>query len=85
MVVRCNFLFFSCYDVCDEYDCRRLPTIIGFLSFVLSLKGFGFVTFASSDDADAARDKLHGAVVEGRKIEVCLEMSQKNKTKQSIS
>jgi len=33
-------------------------------------KGFGFVTFASSDDADAARDKLHGAVVEGRKIEV---------------
>ncbi|CAF3807589.1 unnamed protein product [Rotaria sordida] len=33
-------------------------------------KGFGFVTFASSDDADAAREKLHGAVVEGRKIEV---------------
>ncbi|CAF0845586.1 unnamed protein product [Rotaria sordida] len=32
-------------------------------------KGFGFVTFASSDDADAAREKLHGAVVEGRKIE----------------
>ncbi|CAF4285516.1 unnamed protein product, partial [Rotaria sp. Silwood2] len=32
--------------------------------------GFGFVTFASSDDADAAREKLHGAVVEGRKIEV---------------
>ncbi|CAF4724448.1 unnamed protein product [Rotaria socialis] len=32
-------------------------------------KGFGFVTFASSDDADVARDKLHGAVVEGRKIE----------------
>ncbi|UJR32857.1 hypothetical protein I4U23_020318 [Adineta vaga] len=33
-------------------------------------KGFGFVTFASSDDADVAREKLHGAVVEGRKIEV---------------
>jgi len=33
-------------------------------------KGFGFVTFASSDAADAAREKLHGAVVEGRKIEV---------------
>lgn len=33
-------------------------------------KGFGFVTFASSDDADGAREKLHGAVVEGRKIEV---------------
>ncbi|CAF1456438.1 unnamed protein product, partial [Adineta steineri] len=33
-------------------------------------KGFGFVTFASSDNADTAREKLHGAVVEGRKIEV---------------
>jgi RNA recognition motif-containing protein len=35
-------------------------------------QGFGFVTFASSDAADAAREKLHGAVVEGRKIEVCI-------------
>ncbi|UJR14191.1 hypothetical protein I4U23_001184 [Adineta vaga] len=33
-------------------------------------KGFGFVTFASSGDADAAREKFHGAVIEGRKIEV---------------
>ncbi|CAF3590551.1 unnamed protein product [Rotaria sp. Silwood1] len=33
-------------------------------------KGFGFVTFASSDDADTAREKLHGAIIEGRKIEV---------------
>ncbi|XP_063077417.1 RNA binding protein fox-1 homolog 1 isoform X3 [Engraulis encrasicolus] len=33
-------------------------------------KGFGFVTFESSADADRARDKLHGTVVEGRKIEV---------------
>ncbi|XP_043212391.1 RNA binding protein fox-1 homolog 2-like isoform X2 [Amphibalanus amphitrite] len=33
-------------------------------------KGFGFVTFASSEDADRARLKLHGQVVEGRKIEV---------------
>ncbi|CAF1328054.1 unnamed protein product [Adineta steineri] len=33
-------------------------------------KGFGFVTFASTDDADAAREKLHGAIIEGRKIEV---------------
>ncbi|XP_037069562.1 RNA binding protein fox-1 homolog 2-like, partial [Pollicipes pollicipes] len=33
-------------------------------------KGFGFVTFAGSQDADRARDKLHGQVVEGRKIEV---------------
>ncbi|XP_036798014.1 RNA binding protein fox-1 homolog 1 isoform X7 [Oncorhynchus mykiss] len=33
-------------------------------------KGFGFVTFEHSADADRARDKLHGTVVEGRKIEV---------------
>uniref|UniRef100_A0A8C0JWF1 RNA binding protein fox-1 homolog 2 n=1 Tax=Canis lupus dingo TaxID=286419 RepID=A0A8C0JWF1_CANLU len=33
-------------------------------------KGFGFVTFENSADADRAREKLHGTVVEGRKIEV---------------
>ncbi|KAG8192258.1 hypothetical protein JTE90_014114 [Oedothorax gibbosus] len=33
-------------------------------------KGFGFVTFANSLDADRARDHLNGTVVEGRKIEV---------------
>lgn len=33
-------------------------------------KGFGFVTFANSNDADTARERLHGTVVEGRKIEV---------------
>ncbi|KAL6255892.1 hypothetical protein P5V15_013133, partial [Pogonomyrmex californicus] len=32
--------------------------------------GFGFVTFANSADADRARERLHGTVVEGRKIEV---------------
>ncbi|XP_076309228.1 RNA binding protein fox-1 homolog 1-like isoform X2 [Tachypleus tridentatus] len=32
--------------------------------------GFGFVTFASSADADRAREQLNGTVVEGRKIEV---------------
>lgn len=34
------------------------------------MQGFGFVTFESSADADRAREKLHGTVVEGRKIEV---------------
>ncbi len=34
------------------------------------MQGFGFVTFANASDADRARDKLHGTVVEGRKIEV---------------
>lgn len=38
-----------------------------FLSYV---QGFGFVTFEHSMDADRAREKLHGTVVEGRKIEV---------------
>ncbi|XP_006170358.1 RNA binding protein fox-1 homolog 2 isoform X2 [Tupaia chinensis] len=33
-------------------------------------KGFGFVTFENSADADRAREKLHGTMVEGRKIEV---------------
>ncbi|CAF1538587.1 unnamed protein product, partial [Adineta steineri] len=37
--------------------------------YFLLFKGFGFVTFASTDDADAAREKLHGAIIEGRKIE----------------
>ncbi|XP_067878438.1 RNA binding protein fox-1 homolog 1-like [Heterodontus francisci] len=33
-------------------------------------KGFGFVTFENSLDADGAREKLNGTIVEGRKIEV---------------
>ncbi|XP_035381628.1 RNA binding protein fox-1 homolog 2-like [Electrophorus electricus] len=33
-------------------------------------KGFGFVTFESSVDAEKARERLHGTLVEGRKIEV---------------
>ncbi|KAG9331786.1 hypothetical protein JZ751_016988, partial [Albula glossodonta] len=32
-------------------------------------KGFGFVTFEMSADAEKARDRLHGTLVEGRKIE----------------
>lgn len=36
------------------------------------MQGFGFVTFANSADAERARDRLHGTVVEGRKIEVCM-------------
>jgi len=33
-------------------------------------KGFGFVSFANSQEADKAREELNGKVVEGRKIEV---------------
>uniref|UniRef100_A0A8C2I3F5 RNA binding protein fox-1 homolog n=1 Tax=Cyprinus carpio TaxID=7962 RepID=A0A8C2I3F5_CYPCA len=35
-------------------------------------KGFGFVTFETSADADRAREKLNGTIVEGRKIELIL-------------
>ncbi|MEQ2184629.1 RNA binding protein fox-1 2 [Goodea atripinnis] len=38
-------------------------------------KGFGFVTFETSADAERAREKLHGTLVEGRKIEVSLQPS----------
>ncbi|XP_043086855.1 RNA binding protein fox-1 homolog 2-like [Puntigrus tetrazona] len=37
-------------------------------------KGFGFVTFESSADAEKARERLHGTIVEGRKIEVSLSL-----------
>ncbi|KRT82617.1 RNA binding protein [Oryctes borbonicus] len=40
------------------------------MSVCLCMQGFGFVTFANSADAERARDRLHGTVVEGRKIEV---------------
>ncbi|KTG34663.1 hypothetical protein cypCar_00013182, partial [Cyprinus carpio] len=33
-------------------------------------QGFGFVTFETSADADRAREKLNGTIVEGRKIEI---------------
>lgn len=48
---------------------RAVPTCIYLFSF-LCMQGFGFVTFASAADAERAREKLHGTVVEGRRIEV---------------
>ncbi|CAL8283719.1 unnamed protein product [Boreogadus saida] len=33
-------------------------------------KGFGFVTFEAGADAEKARERLHGTLVEGRKVEV---------------
>lgn len=35
-----------------------------------NMQGFGFVTFESAAEADRAREKLNGTIVEGRKIEV---------------
>lgn len=41
------------------------------VTFVFHIpQGFGFVTFENSTDAEKAREKLHGTLVEGRKIEV---------------
>lgn len=37
-----------------------------------NLQGFGFVTFENATEADRAREKLNGTIVEGRKIEVRL-------------
>lgn len=34
------------------------------------MQGFGFVTFENAAEADRAREKLNGTIVEGRKIEV---------------
>lgn len=33
-------------------------------------RGFGFVTFAAADEADAARDGLHDQELDGRRIRV---------------
>ena len=40
------------------------------LPVFFGLQGFGFVTFETSADAERAKEKLHGTLVEGRKIEV---------------
>lgn len=77
MVISPNF--FHCDDyvvmimidqlVDDEHDINACI----FSCICFCMQGFGFVTFASSADAERAREKLHGTVVEGRKIEVCME------------
>lgn len=46
------------------------PSLTKHLNFCLVPQGFGFVTFETSADAEKAREKLHGTLVEGRKIEV---------------
>ncbi|CAK9299760.1 unnamed protein product [Gordionus sp. m RMFG-2023] len=50
-------------------------------------KGFGFITFKNSEDADKAREKLNGTIVESRKIEVnnaTAKVQTNNKTKPLI-
>lgn len=59
-----------------EPDLRKLLEKYGVLTDVEIIfndrgsKGFGFVTFANSADAESARQALNGIVVEGRKIEI---------------
>ena len=47
-------------------------------------KGFGFVTFANSSDADRAREHLQATVVEGRKIEVGINQNNYSKRMSAI-
>eukprot|EP00070_Physeter_catodon_P047695 XP_028354589.1 RNA binding protein fox-1 homolog 1 isoform X27 [Physeter catodon] len=76
-------LSFSClcsFQHCGDTNCQSLstammppsPPSINHIGLWISFpcQGFGFVTFENSADADRAREKLHGTVVEGRKIEV---------------
>lgn len=55
-----HLLFFSFFSSCVFLS----------VSVLLRSQGFGFVTFETSSDADRAREKLNGTIVEGRKIEV---------------
>jgi len=76
----CSILEKNCYilgsaiRVDGKCDCLLLPhcVIISYLfSELFAVQGFGFVTFANSADAEQAREKMSGTVVEGRKIEAC--------------
>uniref|UniRef100_A0A8C4XI37 RNA binding protein fox-1 homolog n=1 Tax=Erpetoichthys calabaricus TaxID=27687 RepID=A0A8C4XI37_ERPCA len=55
-------------DLRQMFGCYIITSNL--LSTILVHQGFGFVTFESSLEADRAREKLNGTIVEGRKIEV---------------
>lgn len=54
----------------DLTDNKRINCEGCWISVFHVSQGFGFVTFENSADAEKAREKLHGTLVEGRKIEV---------------
>ena len=56
--------------IIDAINCVVLHEFNACSLFSSCMQGFGFVTFANSADADRAREKMNGTVVEGRKIEV---------------
>lgn len=65
------FSFSICWHEIDPWMLLCFCLIWAFLPpLFVCLQGFGFVTFETSADAERAREKLHGTLVEGRKIEV---------------
>ena len=48
-------------------------------------KGFGFITMARNQDADVARMRLHGTIIEGRIIEVNLATPKNSTPKPMVS
>lgn len=72
LLLNCRWLSVSYCDIflCWPSDQYVNITMCMFPPFSRCMQGFGFVTFENSADADRAREKLHGTVVEGRKIEV---------------
>ncbi|KAG8145462.1 hypothetical protein E2320_011992, partial [Naja naja] len=60
----------SCHKTKEVNTVDDIPIINNSsVAYFFSPVGFGFVTFENSADAERAREKLHGTVVEGRKIE----------------
>lgn len=57
-------------DYRRRYLTRLQNRLVNRLHGRVHAQGFGFVTFESSTEADRAREKLNGTIVEGRKIEV---------------
>lgn len=68
MIISIRYLYIHI----DINDVSLICTYFNAWSLLFSscMQGFGFVTFANSADADRAREKMNGTVVEGRKIEV---------------
>lgn len=77
-VSRCNCFCWNCvpvgYLACFWLRWPKLCTLSHCMNLVFfcldCMQGFGFVTFANSSDAEKARLKMNGTVIEGRKIEV---------------
>jgi len=58
------------HEVAVHAACTCVCLSVCHVCLLQCMQGFGFVTFASSVNAESARLAMNGAVVEGRKIEV---------------